>query len=163
MKVTLTWLFGVVVVSIAVTFAYMEGLLSQIYGKDQTHITFFITGLLILKTLHCGLKTHQVEKSFGELSSLSIKREIEWLSQSAMFSVSFGALGTIIGLMMMSHYLSIELAAVTQDSAAVARILGPSIGTALTTTFCGMVSALLLGLQSLNIRRLLGESIYEDE
>lgn len=133
----LFWWLAVSLSTILGAFAAVQyDLVTYIHTTDSTFISFFIIGLYLVTTAQIGYVVNTTEKPWNFRFGWFVYGE----------STNLGLLGTLIGLA-----LTFSVFVYGQGLATPPEELNPyianGIGTAITTTVVGLISAALLKLQ----------------
>lgn len=83
--VFLRWLIVIGVIAFVFLVAWHQGFLGQLYGRDRSYISFFITMLFVGFSLHCAVRTYQLSRQIDEAARVS---EILRNNASHRFSLS---------------------------------------------------------------------------
>lgn len=135
----------------ALYIAYMAGFLQMVYEGDATYLTSVIGAVHLITTLKIGYDTAK-ERMAGLTHT--------WFVTEAVLTL--GMLGTVLGfLIMMYGAFSDGMPTEPEQIQQVLVYMSLGLGSALWTTAMGLVSSLLLKIQTLNLETLLDKKANE--
>ncbi len=139
------WILQMVFLSFGGYYLWKNGIFTTILLADPTYISFIVMFIFACVSLSIGYKTIKFSKT-GTIQPI----EFEWFFRNEL--ASFGLIGTIIGMMLIlgPAFGAIDPAVGATISSAIASI-SIGIGTALWTTITALISAVLIGLQLVNL------------
>ena len=160
-KVFLCWSLFMSLVLVAMAYGYFLGLYQKVNQLDSSHISFIIIGIFLAASLWSGRLYWQLSQFIMRIGRKNVFKgdapRVEGFFIDAAH-VSFagevcqllGFLGTIHGMLM---FIMGPLAGLVNisDIAQLGRMLSdgiPNLGTALVTTYAGIVTSILLGCQN---------------
>ncbi len=152
-KIFLFWFLLISLISVASLVLYKLGVYGAIWEGDPTRISYIILTLFYFTSIWCGVKCWELSKiNDPQLVTIEYicnraERLCFWGQFISAQLVTLGLLGTIIGLMLsFSGFENIDVSNPIEMKRLIQQIAG-GISTALITTICGIITALLLKLQ----------------
>lgn len=135
------WLLVVLTLSGCVVINYFEGF-EFLWANDFTKISFVIMGLFVFGSAMVGYKVF----SYTRDEELGFRYEGEWLMSEHLLSL--GLLGTVIGLLytFIGSFQNLNIGNV-EAAQQVIITMSAGLGSAFTTTACGLVASMLLKTQ----------------
>ena len=156
------WLFMSLVLA-SLLYIASEGLLSLVWEKDITKLSFLLLAIFSAMSGWCGYKTWTLSKFLdnGQTEDYLVEKiehlmEVGWFTSDLCLSI--GMMGTVIGfIMMLSGFAAVDVANMTtvQD---LIKGLGVGMSTALYTTLTGLVCSSLLKIQYFNLSQALDKA-----
>lgn len=142
--------------------SYAIGLFHNVWENDNSYLSFVILALFYGMTAWCGVITWKIDNCYSKFyssfckikGSMELKEEVIRAEQVGWFSsdqcLTIGMIGTVWGFIMMLR----GFGGFTGDANAVQKLMDfivAGMGTALYTTFVGLICGMLLKIQYFNI------------
>jgi len=146
------WLFTSIILCAIVPLWVFE-IFKDIYEADITSISFVIYGVFLLSMMISGLAAYRVSlgvnnQSYTEKTTKYV--EVCWFLSETMMTL--GLIGTVAGMIYLFGQIFIEIdPSNPEDLKAALSHMATGLSTAMYTTICGMVGALLSKVQLMNI------------
>ena len=149
----LRWWLIIILTLVVTVFGIINGglilLLSQ--GLVGVSICFVTLGLLLVKTIKCGVLTYQFTeaKDIQTIKKIDISKDSIWLFANTC--VKIGLIGTVVGFIMAIGVLpSIDFTNIANVQQLMVKMSG-GLSVALYTTLVGITSNILLSMQVFNL------------
>ena len=146
------WLFATITIC-GVWPLWSLGVFEDIYKADVTSISFVIYGVFLISVIVSGIAAYRTSKGILEKPHL-LKTEkyvdVCWFLSETMMTL--GLIGTVAGMIYLFGQIFIEIDPTNpEDLKAALSHMATGLSTAMYTTICGMVGALISKVQLMNI------------
>jgi hypothetical protein len=145
------WLITVITVCGFVP-VYQYGIFHDIYKADVTGIHLVIYGVFLIATILTGIAAYRTSKDSSKEYSATTHKVIEmnWFCSEAMMTL--GLIGTVAGMIYLFGQIFIEIdPSDPEDLKKALSYMATGLSTAMYTTICGMIGALLIKVQLMSI------------
>lgn len=146
------WLFTVITGIGFVALAGM-GVFKDIYHADVTGISFVIYGVFLIATIITGIAAYRTSVSLGANNYDNLTEKyvnVCWFLSETMMTL--GLIGTVAGMIYLFGQIFMEIDPSNPDDLKNALShMASGLSTAMYTTICGMVGALIIKVQLMNI------------
>ncbi len=149
----LRWWLIVILMLIVAVFGAINGGLALLVGQGTVGmvICFATIGLLLVKTIKCGILTYQFTeaKDIETIKQIDISKDSIWLFANTC--VKIGLIGTVVGFIMAIGVLpGIDFTSIGNVQSLMVEMSG-GLSVALYTTLVGISSNILLNMQAFNL------------
>lgn len=145
----LRWWLIALVIAVMAFWGWHQGIFASMFFYDHTKITLITLFVFSLASVMIGINTYTANAENAHELDQEQKLEFGWFA--ADICMTLGLLGTVVGFIMMMNTDLVSFAA--QDPSAITRLISSltaSMGTAFYTTAVGVLTSILLKVQSYN-------------
>ena len=152
-KTLLRWWLFTVITLCGIAPLWVYGIFHDIYEADVTGISFVIYAVFILSTIVSGVIAWRVAQ--GKNKPVQLERTKKYINVCWFFSetmMTLGLIGTVAGMIYLFGQIFVEIDPTNpEDLKAALGHMASGLSTAMYTTICGMVGALVSKVQLMNV------------